>query len=58
MGKLEHPNLVRLLGYSQAGEDSLLVYEYVPLRSLDFHLFSKGELRPKPRGPTVNGQQL
>lgn len=40
LGRLLHPNLVRLLGYCKEGEGAL-IYEYVPLRSLDYHLFTK-----------------
>ena len=44
LGKMQHPNLVRLLGHSHGyTQENSLVYEYVPLRSLDTHLFSKGE---------------
>ncbi|EPS63005.1 hypothetical protein M569_11782 [Genlisea aurea] len=45
LGVLSHPNLVKLLGYCAAdgerGIQRLLVYEYMPNKSLEDHLFSK-----------------
>lgn len=45
LGVLEHPNLVKLIGYcSEDGErgiQRLLVYEFMPNRSLDYHLFNR-----------------
>ncbi|GAV80717.1 Pkinase domain-containing protein [Cephalotus follicularis] len=35
---LRHPNLVKLFGYCAEGEQRLLVYEYMPLGSLEDHL--------------------
>jgi len=39
LGDLKHPNLVNLYGFCCDGEDWMLVYEYVPNRSVDYHLF-------------------
>ncbi|XP_065023698.1 probable serine/threonine-protein kinase PBL23 [Musa acuminata AAA Group] len=35
---LHHPNLVKLLGYCADGDQRILVYEYMPLGSLEDHL--------------------
>ncbi|KAG6523609.1 hypothetical protein ZIOFF_013474 [Zingiber officinale] len=38
LGLLHHPNLVNLIGYCAEGDQRLLVYEYMPLGSLEDHL--------------------
>ncbi|KAL3833030.1 hypothetical protein ACJIZ3_007766 [Penstemon smallii] len=45
LGVVEHPNLVKLIGYcavdGERGIQRLLVYEYMPNKSLEDHLFNR-----------------
>eukprot|EP00253_Pinus_taeda_P020471 PITA_20471 len=41
VSRIQHKNLVNLLGFSVDGPDKLLVYEYLPNKSLDHFLFEE-----------------
>lgn len=41
LGRLSHPNLVKLLGYCWEDKELLLVYEFMPKGSLENHLFRR-----------------
>ncbi|CAN6314172.1 unnamed protein product [Urochloa humidicola] len=48
LGRLSHPNLVRLLGYCGEDRELLLVYEFMSKGSLENHLFRRGSTEPLP----------
>ncbi|KAI3517363.1 hypothetical protein L1887_16577 [Cichorium endivia] len=41
LGQLNHPNLVKLIGYCLEDDHRLLVYEFMPRGSLENHLFRR-----------------
>ncbi|KAF8119012.1 hypothetical protein N665_0001s0068 [Sinapis alba] len=60
VAKLQHRNLVRLIGFCVEGEEKILVYEFVPNKSLDYFLFDpssihEGQLNWKTRYNIIGG---
>ncbi|XP_038710351.1 cysteine-rich receptor-like protein kinase 10 [Tripterygium wilfordii] len=58
VAKLQHRNLVRLLGFCLEGEEKILVYEFVPNKSLDYFLYDpekQGQLDWSRRYKIIGG---
>ncbi|XP_057971229.1 probable serine/threonine-protein kinase PBL11 isoform X2 [Malania oleifera] len=46
LGRLRHPNLVKLVGYCLEDDHRLLIYEFMPRGSMENHLFRRSHFQP------------
>ncbi|KAL5173010.1 putative serine/threonine-protein kinase PBL10 [Glycine soja] len=55
LGRLSHPNLVKLLGYCWEDDDFFVVHEFTPMGSLENHLFDRNpNFEPLPWDTRLN----
>ncbi|XP_057794941.1 putative serine/threonine-protein kinase [Salvia miltiorrhiza] len=48
LGKIQHPNIVRMLGFCATGQDRLLIYEFIEKGSLDQWLYDTSDREQEP----------
>jgi serine/threonine protein kinase len=53
VAKLHHKNLVQLVGFCLEEGERMLVYEYMPNKSLDTFLFGTTDITPEFRYVTI-----
>ncbi|KAJ8771689.1 hypothetical protein K2173_026866 [Erythroxylum novogranatense] len=51
--RLNHPNIVKLVGYYRGNAELMIVYEFMQEGSLNYHLFGRGSGRLLPWGKRV-----